>query len=83
MEKKNEQLWKLLKECYSSGLITPHQMMKGFGRVADCFDDLVLDIPDVQEQFIIYVERAKTEGWLDPSFTFGKAGCEAHQRFCT
>ncbi|XP_026656618.1 MA3 DOMAIN-CONTAINING TRANSLATION REGULATORY FACTOR 2 isoform X1 [Phoenix dactylifera] len=75
MEKKNERLWGLLEECYSEGLITPNQMMKGFGRVADSIDDLVLDVPDVEKQFAVYVERAKKEGWLDPSFSTGNSGC--------
>ncbi|KAK8957701.1 hypothetical protein KSP39_PZI000583 [Platanthera zijinensis] len=67
MEKKNDHLWGLLRECCSIGLITPDQMLKGFGRVADGFDDLVLDVPDVEEQFRMYVERAKREGWLNAS----------------
>ena len=49
MEKKIERLWKLFAACYSMGLITPNQMSKGFGRVADCMDDLVLDVPDVEK----------------------------------
>ena len=35
IEKKNDRLWGLLKECFESGLITMNQMMKGFGRVAE------------------------------------------------
>lgn len=50
------------------GLITPNQMMKGFGRVAECMDDLVLDVPDVEKQFKFNVERAKKEGWIDSCF---------------
>ena len=68
MEKKNERLWKLLVACYSTGLITPNQMTKGFGRVADCMDDLVLDVPDVEKQFKLYIKRAKKEGWIDSLF---------------
>lgn len=68
MEKKNDRMWGLLKVCYSMGLITPNQMMKGFRRVADCMDDLVLDVPDVEKQFKNYVERARQDGWVDPSF---------------
>lgn len=68
MEKKNERMWRLLRECYSMCLITADQMMKGFGRVADCMDDLVLDVPDVKKQFKYYVERAKQESWIDSSF---------------
>ncbi|OIW01417.1 hypothetical protein TanjilG_25713 [Lupinus angustifolius] len=40
MEKKNERLWGLLKECFETGLITMNQMRKGFGRVAESLDDL-------------------------------------------
>ncbi|XP_020103812.1 uncharacterized protein LOC109720881 [Ananas comosus] len=73
MEKRNERLWGLLQECYSMGLITPNQMAKGFGRVAECIDDLVLDVPDVEKQFGFYVDRAKKEGWLESSFSTGRS----------
>ncbi|XP_050367024.1 MA3 DOMAIN-CONTAINING TRANSLATION REGULATORY FACTOR 2 [Argentina anserina] len=73
MEKKNERLWILLEECFGSGLITMNQMTKGFGRVAESLDDLALDVPDAQKQFGHYVERAKTAGWLDSSFSFSKS----------
>ncbi|RDX67844.1 Programmed cell death protein 4, partial [Mucuna pruriens] len=72
IEKKNERLWGLLKECFESGLITMNQMVKGFGRVAESLDDLALDVPDAKNQFANYVERAKTNGWLDNSFSFTK-----------
>ncbi|MED6129599.1 MA3 DOMAIN-CONTAINING TRANSLATION REGULATORY FACTOR 2 [Stylosanthes scabra] len=72
MEKKNERLWGLLRECFESGLITFNQMMKGFGRVAESLEDLALDVPDARTQFAKYVERAKNKGWLDNSFCFGK-----------
>ncbi|OVA17028.1 Initiation factor eIF-4 gamma [Macleaya cordata] len=68
MESKNERLWGLLEECFSVGLFTPNQMMKGFGRVADSLDDLALDVPDAEQQFARYFERAKAAGWLDSSF---------------
>ncbi|GAV90064.1 MA3 domain-containing protein [Cephalotus follicularis] len=82
MEKKNERLWDLLKECFGSGLITMNQMVKGFGRVAESLDDLALDVPDVKEQFIQYVERAKMAGWLDSSFGFGKLELGKENGFC-
>ncbi|XP_042478144.1 MA3 DOMAIN-CONTAINING TRANSLATION REGULATORY FACTOR 2-like [Macadamia integrifolia] len=69
MEKKNERLWGLLSECFSVGLITPNQMMKGFGRLAESLEDLALDVPDAEQQFAHYVERAKAAGWLDMSFS--------------
>lgn len=72
IEKKNERLWGLLKECSDSGHITMNQMMKGFGRVEESLDDLALDVPDAKKQFIHYVEKAKAEGWLDSSFWFSK-----------
>ncbi|GFZ09986.1 MA3 domain-containing protein [Actinidia rufa] len=74
MEKKNGRLWGLLGECFSTGLITMNQMMKGFGRVAESLDDLSLDVPDAGKQFTHYVEQAKDEGWLDLSFSFTRSG---------
>ncbi|CAK7346711.1 unnamed protein product [Dovyalis caffra] len=74
IEKKNERLWGLLDQCFSSGLITTNQMMKGFGRLAESLDDLALDVPDAEKQFTHYVERAKSAGWLDSSFCFSKSG---------
>ncbi|KAM7514643.1 hypothetical protein LguiA_004226 [Lonicera macranthoides] len=71
MEKKNERLWGLLQQCFSTGLITMNQMIKGFGRVAESLEDLSLDVPDAEKQFTLYVERAKMEGWLDSSCGFG------------
>ncbi|KAG9134995.1 hypothetical protein Leryth_023087, partial [Lithospermum erythrorhizon] len=70
MEKRNENLWKLLKDSFNIGLITMYQMMKGFSRVAESLDDLALDVPDVKKQFKHYVDRATGEGWLDSSFNF-------------
>ncbi|KAL6648543.1 hypothetical protein ACP70R_012767 [Stipagrostis hirtigluma subsp. patula] len=69
---KDQRLWGLLSECYGRGLITPNQMTKGFERVADCVDDLALDVPDAGEQLRGYVERAKEGGWLDASFTVAR-----------
>ncbi|KAL5080807.1 hypothetical protein RYX36_009228 [Vicia faba] len=73
IEKKNERLWGLLKECSESGLITMNQMVKGFGRVEEALDDLALDVPDAKKQFGFYVEKAKKEGWLDSSFCYNNA----------
>ncbi|CAN6295962.1 unnamed protein product [Urochloa humidicola] len=71
---KDERLWGLLSECYGRGLITPNQMTKGFDRVADCVDDLALDVPDAGKQLGCCVERAKKEGWLDASFSVARPG---------
>lgn len=68
MEKKSNRLWILLRQCFNIGLITMNQMMKGFVRVSESLDDLVLDVPDAREQFKIYVAKAMNEGWLDSSF---------------
>lgn len=68
LEKKNDKMWWLLKECYSRGLITTNQMMKGFGRMGEAIDDLALDVPGAEKEFLCYVQRAKDEGWLDQSF---------------
>lgn len=73
IEKKNERLWGLLKECFDSGLITMYQMTKGFGRVQESLDDLALDVPDAEKQFSKYVERAKAAGWIDSSFCFSQS----------
>ncbi|XP_028763956.1 uncharacterized protein LOC114722168 [Neltuma alba] len=72
IEKKNDRLWGLLKECFESGLITMNQMAKGFGRLAESLDDLALDVPDAKKQFTHYVERAKSSEWLDSSFSLSK-----------
>ncbi|CAN6290188.1 unnamed protein product [Urochloa humidicola] len=71
---KDERLWGLLSECYGRGLITPNQMTKGFDRVADCVEDLALDVPDAGKQLGCCVERAKKEGWLDTSFSMARPG---------
>ncbi|GAB2289432.1 Peptide chain release factor 1, mitochondrial [Dionaea muscipula] len=68
MEKQNDVMLNLLQEGFSVGLITINQMTKGFARVKDALNDLVLDIPDAKEKFARYVEHAKTRGWLLPSF---------------
>lgn len=68
MEKKNDRLLDLLQECFGEGLITFNQMAKGFSRVKDGLDDLALDIPNAREKFTSYLEHAKTNGWLLPSF---------------
>ncbi|OAY65343.1 Programmed cell death protein 4 [Ananas comosus] len=68
MEKKNDRLLDLLQECFGEGLITINQMTKGFSRVRDGLDDLALDIPDAEEKFRSYVDRARNGSWLLPSF---------------
>lgn len=72
IEKKNKRLWVLLEQCYGSGLITMYQMTKGYGRVAESLEDLALDVPDAEKQFIHYTEQAKIAGWLDSSFSFSQ-----------
>nr|DAD34372.1 TPA_asm: hypothetical protein HUJ06_005012 [Nelumbo nucifera] len=68
MEKKNDRILDLLQECFGEGLITINQMNKGFVRIRDGLDDLALDIPNAEEKFRFYVEHAKRNGWLLPSF---------------
>ncbi|KAL1224462.1 MA3 DOMAIN-CONTAINING TRANSLATION REGULATORY FACTOR 2 [Cardamine amara subsp. amara] len=69
-EKENEErLWKLLKVCFDSGLVTIYQMNKGFKRIDESVEDLSLDVPDAAKKFSSCVERAKLEGFLDESFT--------------
>ncbi|KAH9614285.1 hypothetical protein KSS87_020349 [Heliosperma pusillum] len=68
MEKKNDRMLDLLQECFVVGLITMNQMSKGFDRVKDGLDDLVLDIPNAMDKFELYVENARKKGWILPSF---------------
>jgi len=70
MEKQtSEQLIsKLLKEASEEGLISSSQMIKGFCRLAESLDDLILDIPSAKATFQLLVPKAVSEGWLDPSF---------------
>lgn len=68
MENKDDRLWSLLRQCFDMQLITMNQMAKGFTRVAESLDDLALDVPNAKKQFKDCVERAKTDGWLEPSF---------------
>ncbi|KAF8715119.1 hypothetical protein HU200_027673 [Digitaria exilis] len=69
MEKQNDaSILALLQECFGEGLITINQMTKGFSRVKEGLDDLVLDIPNAQEKFGGYVELATERGWLLPTF---------------
>nr|WDD38978.1 MA3 domain-containing translation regulatory factor 2 [Fagopyrum tataricum] len=74
IEKRNERLWGFLDECFKSGLITMNQMTKGFGRVVESMDDLVLDVPDAKIKFVDYVDKAMAQGWLDPSFSLLNSG---------
>ncbi|PAN50838.1 hypothetical protein PAHAL_9G550300 [Panicum hallii] len=80
---KDERLWGLLSECYGRGLITPNQMTKGFERVADCVEDLALDVPDAGKQFGCCVERARKEGWLDASFSMARPGQPVSNGVCS
>lgn len=68
MEKKNDRMLDLLQECFNEGLITTHQMAKGFTRIKDGLDDLALDIPNAREKFGFYVDHAKQKEWLPPTF---------------
>ncbi|TVU47880.1 hypothetical protein EJB05_07496 [Eragrostis curvula] len=79
---KDERLWGLLAECYGRGLITPDQMTKGFERVADCIDDLALDVPDAGRQLGCCVEQAKKSGWIDASFSIARPGQPVSNGVC-
>jgi len=68
MEKKNDRMLDLLHECFSEGLITINQMIKGFTRTKDNLDDLALDIPIANEKFSFYQDHALKKGRLLPSF---------------
>ncbi|XP_062225953.1 MA3 DOMAIN-CONTAINING TRANSLATION REGULATORY FACTOR 4-like [Phragmites australis] len=69
MEKQNDaSILALLQECFGEGLITINQMTKGFARVKEGLDDLILDIPNAQDKFGAYVELATGRGWLLPTF---------------
>ncbi|KAL7191784.1 hypothetical protein ACSBR2_023789 [Camellia fascicularis] len=59
---------KLLKEASEEGLISSSQMVKGFARLAECLEDLALDIPSAKTSFQSLVPQAISEGWLDESF---------------
>ncbi|KAI7727430.1 hypothetical protein M8C21_020435 [Ambrosia artemisiifolia] len=59
---------KLLKEASEEGLISSSQMNKGFTRLHDSLDDLVLDIPSAKSLFESLVQLAVTDSWLDSSF---------------
>ncbi|XP_062213519.1 MA3 DOMAIN-CONTAINING TRANSLATION REGULATORY FACTOR 2-like [Phragmites australis] len=80
---KDQRLWGLLSECYGRGLITPNQMAKGFERVADCVEDLALDVPDAGRQLGCCVERAKKGGWLDASFSIARPVQPVSNGVCT
>ncbi|KAG2320970.1 hypothetical protein Bca52824_014183 [Brassica carinata] len=69
-QEKKERVWKLLKVCFESGLVTIYQMTKGFKRVGESLEDLSLDVPDAAEKFSCCVESAKLDGFLDESFAF-------------
>lgn len=43
-------------------------MMKGFSSVGEAPENLTLDNPDADQQFIYCVEQAKLAGWLDAWF---------------
>lgn len=68
IEKNNDHVLTLLKECANEGLITTSQMLKGFSRVMDSLDDLALDNPNAKDKAAHYVEQAKQEGWLKSTF---------------
>lgn len=68
-KEKKERVWKLLKVCFDSGLVTIYQMPKGFKRVGELLEDLSLDVPDAADKFSCCVERAKVDGFLDKSIS--------------
>lgn len=78
MENKNDKMLDLLHECFCEGLITTNQLTKGFTRISDTLDDLVLDIPGAEERFNLYVEYAQKKGWLLP--LYGSSGTDGPLR---
>ncbi|GAQ81206.1 MA3 domain-containing protein [Klebsormidium nitens] len=68
MEKQTERLLALLAEAAAQGLISTSQIVKGFGRVYDALDDLMLDIPNARTLLEGFVGKAKEGGWLPAGF---------------
>lgn len=68
MEKQTERLLALLAETAAQGLISASQIVKGFGRVYDALDDLMLDIPNARTLLEGFVGKAKEGGWLPAGF---------------
>lgn len=61
-------MMKLLKEVFEEGLISVSQMIKGFYRMEESFDDFFLDIFFVRLLFEFLVFRVIFEGWFDSFF---------------
>ncbi|CAM8878175.1 unnamed protein product [Rhodiola kirilowii] len=57
----------LLKEASDKGFINTSQLMKGFDRMIDTVDDLVLDIPNAKAALKSLISKAASEGWLSAS----------------
>ncbi|MCO5613445.1 hypothetical protein L7F22_067721 [Adiantum nelumboides] len=57
----------LLSSLYAD-VISPEQLRKGFARLVESADDLVIDIPDALDILALFVARAIVDDILPPSF---------------
>jgi len=76
LEKDGEQrevVLQLLKDFSTSGLISPSHFSHGFETCYKTMEDLTLDLPKAPTVLPTFVERAKTEGWLDKEFNYQPA----------
>ncbi|KAK9108344.1 hypothetical protein Syun_024355 [Stephania yunnanensis] len=81
VEDAKDKIAKLLEEYESGGVVSEACQcirdlgMPFFNHEVDGIDDLALDIPNAKEKFEFYVEHAKRNGWVVPSFS--ASGVEA------
>ncbi|KMZ65440.1 Programmed cell death protein [Zostera marina] len=58
-------MWNLLEQFVYTGVVNDTQMVKGFIRVKESIDDLILDIPHANLLYRKYLSRAILEGIID------------------
>lgn len=66
-DKEKEMAATLLSALYAD-VIDPPQVYKGFSKLVECVDDLVVDIPDAVDVLALFIARAVVDDILPPAF---------------
>ncbi|KAL2894323.1 Programmed cell death protein 4 [Bienertia sinuspersici] len=66
-DKEKEMAAVLLSSLYGD-VISPSQVYKGFSKLVECVDDLVVDIPNVVDILALFIARAIVDDILPPIF---------------
>ncbi|XP_065846932.1 MA3 DOMAIN-CONTAINING TRANSLATION REGULATORY FACTOR 2 isoform X1 [Euphorbia lathyris] len=72
---KEKEMTAILLSALYADIIDPSQVYKGFSKLVECADDLIVDIPDTIDILALFIARAVVDDILPPSFLKKEMAC--------